>query len=525
MRRVAPVARARRDRRVRARRARRSFAAVALAAARGRAGSARDRVSGLHGRVGCREQRAGGARDPRTTSTTASPPASPTCEIRAAYVARLRRAHPAEPGRAAASRSLRGACRSSCSCSPRRGHRRRAAPWSREPRLTATADDEVLVARHREHELRRATDERLDSSWKPSASSCCGRSTISSPSAMPATSTTRRTETLHDDYTAARGGGDPVARATASRRCRPRRPGASRRMKVITVVVHRRVRRLSPRSGSRARSARGSRARRSPGNARRQPATDASTALAEAAARPRPSPTSYDAAHRVRAAAARHATSPARSRSTTRRRSSIPASPSRSTYVGWINALAASSSPAGAQRDAVAQRALASLTRRSPSIRATSTPTCSAALTHMNVLNDPAAAIPDFQQFLVLAPQDHPQRELGQRCARARRSPRRRPLLWRAPDRRTARGQATRPPDRRVEDLPHDDHDQPRHDRDGPRPAARAEHRQQLRRPRARRLLRRAHVPPRRARSSSSRVAAPRAAAAAVPATSSPTSR
>ena len=33
-------------------------------------------------------------------------------------------------------------------------------------------------------------------------------------------------------------------------------------------------------------------------------------------------------------------------------------------------------------------------------------------LTHMNVLSDPAAAIPDFQQFLVLAPPDHPQREL-----------------------------------------------------------------------------------------------------------------
>ena len=30
----------------------------------------------------------------------------------------------------------------------------------------------------------------------------------------------------------------------------------------------------------------------------------------------------------------------------------------------------------------------------------------------MKVLSDPAAAIPDFQQFLALAPPDHPQREL-----------------------------------------------------------------------------------------------------------------
>ena len=60
--------------------------------------------------------------------------------------------------------------------------------------------------------------------------------------------------------------------------------------------------------------------------------------------------------------------------------------------------------------------------------------------------------------------------------------------------------EAARTPDRRRQDLPRHDHDRPRHDRDGPRPAARAEHRQQLRRPRARRLLRRAHVPPRRAR-------------------------
>ena len=45
-----------------------------------------------------------------------------------------------------------------------------------------------------------------------------------------------------------------------------------------------------------------------------------------------------------------------------------------------------------------------------------------------------------------------------------------------------------------------DDHDRSRHDRDGPRPAARAEHGEQLRGPRPRRLLRRPHVPPRRPR-------------------------
>jgi cytochrome c-type biogenesis protein CcmH/NrfG len=30
----------------------------------------------------------------------------------------------------------------------------------------------------------------------------------------------------------------------------------------------------------------------------------------------------------------------------------------------------------------------------------------------MNVLDDPAGAVPDFQRFLALAPTDHPQREL-----------------------------------------------------------------------------------------------------------------
>ncbi len=34
------------------------------------------------------------------------------------------------------------------------------------------------------------------------------------------------------------------------------------------------------------------------------------------------------------------------------------------------------------------------------------------ALTNVNVLNQPSLAVPDFQQFLALAPADHPQREL-----------------------------------------------------------------------------------------------------------------
>ena len=54
---------------------------------------------------------------------------------------------------------------------------------------------------------------------------------------------------------------------------------------------------------------------------------------------------------------------------------------------------------------------------RSRSIRPTSTPTSTARLFSTTVLNDPAAAIPDFQKFLALAPPDHPMREVVSRRA------------------------------------------------------------------------------------------------------------
>jgi cytochrome c-type biogenesis protein CcmH/NrfG len=89
-----------------------------------------------------------------------------------------------------------------------------------------------------------------------------------------------------------------------------------------------------------------------------------------------------------------------------------PSKPEPYTYIGWIDALAARQLPQGADRDALVNRAVTSLdtaVARDPNYYDAYV---YRALTKMNLLGDPAAAVPDFQRFLALAPADHPQREL-----------------------------------------------------------------------------------------------------------------
>jgi cytochrome c-type biogenesis protein CcmH/NrfG len=82
------------------------------------------------------------------------------------------------------------------------------------------------------------------------------------------------------------------------------------------------------------------------------------------------------------------------------------------TYAGWIEALAAARLDEGSDRDALAQRALASLDHALTLDPEYYDAYVYRALTQMNVLHDPSAAVPDFQRFLALAPADHPQRKL-----------------------------------------------------------------------------------------------------------------
>jgi tetratricopeptide (TPR) repeat protein len=89
-----------------------------------------------------------------------------------------------------------------------------------------------------------------------------------------------------------------------------------------------------------------------------------------------------------------------------------PTKPEPFTYAGWIDALAANQLDKGSDRDALAQRALASLDQALTLDPNYYDAYVYRALTQMNVLGNPAAAVPDFQRFLALAPPDHPQREL-----------------------------------------------------------------------------------------------------------------
>jgi tetratricopeptide (TPR) repeat protein len=210
--------------------------------------------------------------------------------------------------------------------------------------------------------------------------------------------------TLHEDYTARaatvirslRDGVAPVL---------PEAPRSSRRMKVLTFIG------IAAFAGFAAFGLTRALGTREPGQTITGNAdankSERSTLKSAAAA----NPDSYDA--RIAYARALLGTDLASALREYDAASRIdPKQPEPFTYIGWINALAAQQLEAGAQRDAVAQRALTSLNQA-----ITLNPNYFDAyvfrgLTHMNVLADPAAAIPDFQQFLALAPQDHPQRAL-----------------------------------------------------------------------------------------------------------------
>ena len=139
-----------------------------------------------------------------------------------------------------------------------------------------------------------------------------------------------------------------------------------------------------------------------------------------------------------------------------------------------------------------ARRVARVVDRRSRTTRSRSDPEFADAyvfrgLVTANVAGEPAAAVSDFQQCLALAPPDHP--HAAKPCSAAL-------------DRDVARVRVDRTPIPR-EEFPVADQPEPQidaskiyrvtittdrgDDRDGPRPAARAEHGQQLRRPRARR--------------------------------------
>ena len=89
-----------------------------------------------------------------------------------------------------------------------------------------------------------------------------------------------------------------------------------------------------------------------------------------------------------------------------------PTQPEPPTYIGWINALAARALEPGPDRDALIARAEDSLDLAVGLDPAYQDAYVYRALLRLNVTNDPAAAIPDLQQFLRLAPPDHPMREL-----------------------------------------------------------------------------------------------------------------
>jgi tetratricopeptide (TPR) repeat protein len=89
-----------------------------------------------------------------------------------------------------------------------------------------------------------------------------------------------------------------------------------------------------------------------------------------------------------------------------------PTQPEPPTYMGWITALAAQGSEPGAQRDELVDRSLAWFGRALELDGGYEDAYVFRGLLRLNVLGDAAAAVPDFQQFLVLAPSDHPMREV-----------------------------------------------------------------------------------------------------------------
>jgi tetratricopeptide (TPR) repeat protein len=90
-----------------------------------------------------------------------------------------------------------------------------------------------------------------------------------------------------------------------------------------------------------------------------------------------------------------------------------PKQPEPFTYSGWINALAASQLPKGDNdRDLLVDRALDRFAHAIEIAPEYADTFVFRGITRLQVLSDPKRAIPDFQRFLQLAPQDHPQRDM-----------------------------------------------------------------------------------------------------------------
>ena len=232
------------------RRARRALAARQLADGPRRPARAPARVPGVRGPVGRRQQRAAVARDPRRHP--APDRGGPDRRARSApyYVDAVQRADPADAVELGGIGLVAWVSRSLASARWRR-HRVALRRWSRTPRLAATAEDEAIVrgGTRSAHEERDVTDDDdVDrEELEAERDSCCARSTTSTPSCSPATSTPTRTATLHDDYTAARVGRDPVDRrrrgaqaADAPNACRAhagRHGRRDRRVRVLAAVL------------------------------------------------------------------------------------------------------------------------------------------------------------------------------------------------------------------------------------------------------------------------------------------------
>jgi cytochrome c-type biogenesis protein CcmH/NrfG len=88
-----------------------------------------------------------------------------------------------------------------------------------------------------------------------------------------------------------------------------------------------------------------------------------------------------------------------------------PKQPEPLAYGGWIRALVAQELPASADRDLLVRSALDRFEQATAAKPDYADAYVFKGLTLLNIANDPAGAVRAFQQFLVLAPPDHPMRE------------------------------------------------------------------------------------------------------------------
>jgi tetratricopeptide (TPR) repeat protein len=218
-------------------------------------------------------------------------------------------------------------------------------------------------------------------------------------------------QTLHDDYTARaasvirslRNGDTPVEPVQSRRTAAP--SSMSRRMKVATVIGVAAFAAFAAWGLSRALGT------REPGQTITGDAAANETSLNTLKKAAEAHPDSYDAHIAYARALLGNNLADALKQFDAAARID-PTKPEPFTYAGWIDALAANQLGKGSDRDTLAQRALASLNQALTLDPNYYDAYVYRALTQMNVLHDPAAAVPDFQRFLALAPPDHPQREL-----------------------------------------------------------------------------------------------------------------